>query len=187
MFWDCGGFRDIRWVVNWSALLVEAFFETSFGFSYVLFGAVIALYYVNDVFGVTVNVISDRSGFGCSVECVWSLSVRYVFTSETVFPYGYEPRGWLCYVRLQSLALTRKALRQAGCYYVCKLQSISSIIRKHFHILISSPRCYNVFNTFVVVSGSKQYMKNIYSKDLNFNSDRLKVHDSRYEKRASPI
>lgn len=24
-------------------------------------------------------------------------------------------------------------------------------------------------------------MKNIYSKDLNFNSDRLKVHDSLYE------
>ena len=25
----------------------------------------VTLYYVNDVFGVTVNVISDRSGFGC--------------------------------------------------------------------------------------------------------------------------
>ena len=35
-----------------------------------LFGAVIALYHVNDVFGVTVNVISDRPGFACSVECV---------------------------------------------------------------------------------------------------------------------
>ena len=27
------------------------------------------------------------------------------------FPHGYEPRGWLCCVRLQSLALTRKSLR----------------------------------------------------------------------------
>ena len=36
----------------------------------VLFGAVVAVYHVNDVFGVTVNVISDRSGFACSVECV---------------------------------------------------------------------------------------------------------------------
>ena len=36
----------------------------------VLFGAVVAVYHVNDVFGVTVSVISDRSGFACSVECV---------------------------------------------------------------------------------------------------------------------
>ena len=28
---------------------------------------------------------SDRSGFACRVECVWSLSVRYVFARETVF------------------------------------------------------------------------------------------------------
>ena len=27
------------------------------------------------------------------------------------FPNGYEPRGWLCCVRLQSFALTRKSLR----------------------------------------------------------------------------
>ena len=27
------------------------------------------------------------------------------------FPLGYEPRGWLCRVRLRSLALTRKSLR----------------------------------------------------------------------------
>ena len=64
------GFRDIRWVVNWSAMFVEGVFESSFGFTYVLFGAVVALHYVNDVFGVTVNVISDRSGFACSVERV---------------------------------------------------------------------------------------------------------------------
>ena len=38
--------------------------------TYVLFGAVVALYHVNDVFRVTVNVISDRSCFACSVECV---------------------------------------------------------------------------------------------------------------------
>ena len=56
-------------VVNWSAVFVEAAFESSFGFTYVLFGAVVALYHVNDVFVVTVNVISDRSGFACSVEC----------------------------------------------------------------------------------------------------------------------
>ena len=27
------------------------------------------------------------------------------------FPHGYKPRGWLCRVRLRSLALTRKSLR----------------------------------------------------------------------------
>ena len=52
MFSDCGGFRDIRWVVNWSAVFVETAFESSFGFTYVLFGAVVAMYHVNDVFGV---------------------------------------------------------------------------------------------------------------------------------------
>ena len=70
VFCDCGGFRDIRWVINWSAVFVEAVLESSSGFTYVLFGAVVALYHVNDVFRVTVNVISDRSGFACSVECV---------------------------------------------------------------------------------------------------------------------
>ena len=51
-------------------MFVEAVFESSFGFTYVLLGAVVALYHVSDVFRVTVNVISDRSGFACSVECV---------------------------------------------------------------------------------------------------------------------
>ena len=51
-------------------MFVEAVFESSFGFTSALFGAVIALYHVNDVLGVTFNVISDRPGFACSVECV---------------------------------------------------------------------------------------------------------------------
>ena len=38
----------LRWVVNWSAVFVETVFESSSG--YVLFGAVVALYLVNDVF-----------------------------------------------------------------------------------------------------------------------------------------
>ena len=32
VFLDCGGFRDITWVVNWSEVFVEAVFESSFGF-----------------------------------------------------------------------------------------------------------------------------------------------------------
>ena len=44
------------------------------------FGAVVALYHVNDVFGVTVNVISDRPGSPVAWNVYGSLSVRYVFT-----------------------------------------------------------------------------------------------------------
>ena len=62
--------QAIRWFVSWSAVFVETVIESSFGFTYLLFGAVVALYHVNDVFGVTVNVTSDRSGFACRVECV---------------------------------------------------------------------------------------------------------------------
>ena len=51
-------------------MFVQTVFESLFGFTYVLFGAVVALYHVDDVFGVTVEVMSDRSGFACRVECV---------------------------------------------------------------------------------------------------------------------
>ena len=60
-------------------MFVEAVFELSFGFTYVLFGAVVALYHVNDVFGVTVNVICDRSGFACSVECMKFVRQRCIY------------------------------------------------------------------------------------------------------------
>ena len=50
--------------------LKRSLIKSSFGFTNVLFGVLVALYHVNDVFRVTVNVISDRSGFACSVECV---------------------------------------------------------------------------------------------------------------------
>ena len=39
---------------------VEAVFKSSFGFTYVLFGALVALYHVNDVFRVTVSLQSRR-------------------------------------------------------------------------------------------------------------------------------
>ena len=58
---------DLRCSVE---VVFESSFPTSFSFTSALFGAVVALYHVNDVFGVTVNVISDRLRFACSVECV---------------------------------------------------------------------------------------------------------------------
>ena len=36
--------------------------------------------------------------------------------------------------------------------YNPSLRSISSIIHKHFHVLISSPRCYNVFKAAPIVA-----------------------------------
>ena len=50
-------------------MFVEAVFVSSFRFTCVLFGAVVVLYHVDDVFGVTVDVMSDKSGVACSVEC----------------------------------------------------------------------------------------------------------------------
>ena len=93
MFSDCGGFRDIRWVVNWSAVFVETVFESSFGFR-----AVVAMYHVNDVFGV-IGLVSP-------VELnVYEVCPSDMYLQERqFFPHGYEPRGWLCCVRLRSLA-----------------------------------------------------------------------------------
>ena len=75
-------------------MFFQAVFESSFSFTYALFGAVVALYPVNDVFGVTVNMISDRSGFACSVECVRRF-VRQIciYKVRQFFPHGYEPQG----------------------------------------------------------------------------------------------
>ena len=67
-FWDCGWFRDIRWIVNWSVVFVETVFESSFGFTYVLFGAVVVLYHVGDVFEVAVDVDEGYIGLVSPVE-----------------------------------------------------------------------------------------------------------------------
>ena len=88
-------------------VVFESSFPTSFSFTSALFGAVVTLYHVNDVFGVTVNVISDRSGFACSVECVRKF-VRHIciYKARQYFPHPglvpQEPQGWLCCVGLRS-------------------------------------------------------------------------------------
>ena len=46
-------------------MFVEAVLESSFGFSYVLFVTTIALYHVNNVFRVTVNVMMNGSCLIC--------------------------------------------------------------------------------------------------------------------------
>ena len=50
VLWDCGWFRDVRWIVNGSPVFVETVFESSFRFSCVLFGAVVALHHVDLTF-----------------------------------------------------------------------------------------------------------------------------------------
>ena len=44
------------------------------------------------------------------------------------FPHGYESRGWLCCVRLQSLALTRKLLRLLLRLITCNGCSFKDVI-----------------------------------------------------------
>ena len=51
-------------------MFVEAVLESSFGFSYVLFVTAIALYHVNNVFRVTVNVMMNRSCFSSRLLCL---------------------------------------------------------------------------------------------------------------------
>ena len=73
---DCQLFCGVRW----NGLWVIVWFHLLYVWSS---GCIVSCRW--RFFLVTVDVMSDRSGFACRVKCVWSLSVRYVFTSETVF------------------------------------------------------------------------------------------------------
>ena len=68
-------------------MFVEAVFESTFGFSYVLFVTVVTLYHVNNVFGVAVNVKVNKSSFAGRIKCIVSKSVVYVVacTPEACF------------------------------------------------------------------------------------------------------
>ena len=52
--------------------------RSTFGFSYVLFVTVVTLYHVNNVFGVAVNVMVNKSSFAGRIKCIVSKSVVYV-------------------------------------------------------------------------------------------------------------
>ena len=78
MFVNCGGLRAASLFVNRSAMFVEAVFKSAFGFSYVLFVTVVALYHVDNVFGVAVNVMINKSSFAGRIKCIHSKSVVYV-------------------------------------------------------------------------------------------------------------
>jgi len=56
----------------------EAVIKSMFGFSYVLFVPVLTLYHVDNVFGVAVNLMINKSSFAGSIKSVLSKSVVYV-------------------------------------------------------------------------------------------------------------
>ena len=78
MFGYCGGPGAVSLFVNRSAMFVEAVFKSTFGFSYVLFVTVVTLYHVDNVFGVAVNVMINKSSFASTTKCIISKSVVYV-------------------------------------------------------------------------------------------------------------
>ena len=78
MFGYYGGLRAVSLFVNRSAIFVEAVFKSTFGFPYVLFVTVVTLYHLDNVFGVTVNVMIDKSSFASRTKCIISKSIVYV-------------------------------------------------------------------------------------------------------------
>ena len=44
-------------------MFVEAFFQSTFGYCYVLFVTVVTLYHVDNVFGIAVNEMINKSSF----------------------------------------------------------------------------------------------------------------------------
>ena len=63
MFGYCGGLKVVSLFVNRSAMFVEAFFQSTFGNRYVLFVTVVTLYHVDNVFGIAVNEMINKSSF----------------------------------------------------------------------------------------------------------------------------
>ena len=78
MFGYCGGLRAVSLFVNRSAMLVVAVFKSAFGFSYVLFVTVVTLCHVDNVFGVAVNVMINKSSFASRTKYIISKFVVYV-------------------------------------------------------------------------------------------------------------
>ena len=61
--------------------LKRSLLKSSFCFSYVLFVAAVAVYHVNNVFRVTVYMMSNMSSFAGRMKCVAGTSVCYVVAS----------------------------------------------------------------------------------------------------------
>ena len=81
-------------------MFVEVVLESSFGFSYVLFVTTIALYHVNNVFRVTVNVMMNGSCFARRIKCVASESVCYIVACQAVVSASKRATGLVTLVRV---------------------------------------------------------------------------------------
>ena len=62
-------------------MFVKTVFKSSFCFSCVLLVAAVAVYHVNNIFRVTVYMMSNMSSFGGRMKCVAGTSVCYVVAS----------------------------------------------------------------------------------------------------------
>ena len=63
MFRYFSGCITVSSFVNRTTMFVNTVFESTFSFPYVLFVTAVALYHVNDVFGVAFNVLINTSSF----------------------------------------------------------------------------------------------------------------------------
>ena len=78
MFRYCSGCRTVSLFVDRSTMFVKTVFKSAFSLSDVLFVTAVALYHVNDVFRVAVNVLFNKSSFAGGMKSITVKSVRNV-------------------------------------------------------------------------------------------------------------
>ena len=100
-------------------MFVEAVLESSFGFSYVLFVTTIALYHVNNVFRVTVNVMMNGSCFARRIKCIASESVCYIVACQAAVSASKRATRLVTLVRVTKFGANsaNKFLRLLGLYF----------------------------------------------------------------------
>ena len=59
-------------------MCVEAAFKSTFGFSYALFKTVVTFYHVDNVFGVAVDVMINKSSFAGRMKCILLVSPSFM-------------------------------------------------------------------------------------------------------------
>ena len=65
-------------------MFIKSVFQSSFCLAYILFVATSAVYHVDEVFGVAVDMIRDGSCFPSGRKCVIGAAVSYEVASDTV-------------------------------------------------------------------------------------------------------
>ena len=145
-------------------MFVEAVFESSFGFTYVLFGAVVALYHVLTAFVMspTPNVLSRPFSLAL-IDYLHKRGYNRYFLQREIQRVNNITRIEALVLRapIDTSTLDKPERVPFVITYNPALRSISSIIRKRFHILISSSRCYNVFKAAPIVAYRRSSTSNI--------------------------